>query len=317
MVDSLAKAIRRISDMEGCIAYGIEEGTDLKGGFPEEVFAGFKRASAKANEALDTADMFLPFCTKELRLKGTFKNVAEIYKEIIFVLHQIIDRMDNLLQLRIAYGSGPLEEFNSTIFLYRRNVAAAIMLVLYATHEALTTKFPLPQFMPSARLAYLRLINRIRKVLRERSELDDEDPGDASQKLALRRKYLSWNASSAAQAEVIEYLEELTSLTKLLMGANEFRSGLFSRSTLHDFAMHAEGPENGDGKEVPEKREPESEAAPASPATPVGESLDNTGLRKRVVSTAMSTESEVPITLRRIQSRKQEAGLKKQRSNLS
>jgi len=33
-------------------------------------------------------------------------------KQIIFVLHQIVDRMDNMLQLRTAYGSGPLEEFN-------------------------------------------------------------------------------------------------------------------------------------------------------------------------------------------------------------
>jgi len=31
---------------------------------------------------------------------------------MLFVLHQIVDRMDNMLQLRTAYGSGPLEEFN-------------------------------------------------------------------------------------------------------------------------------------------------------------------------------------------------------------
>ena len=32
--------------------------------------------------------------------------------QIIFVLRQITDRMDNMLQLRTAYGSGPLEELN-------------------------------------------------------------------------------------------------------------------------------------------------------------------------------------------------------------
>jgi len=31
---------------------------------------------------------------------------------MVFVLYQIVDRMDNMLQLRTAYGSGPLEEFN-------------------------------------------------------------------------------------------------------------------------------------------------------------------------------------------------------------
>lgn len=34
---------------------------------------------------------------------------------MLFVLHQIVDRMDNMLQLRTAYGSGPLEEFNVSI----------------------------------------------------------------------------------------------------------------------------------------------------------------------------------------------------------
>lgn len=37
---------------------------------------------------------------------------ADAHGQIIFVLHQIVDRMDNLLQLRTAYGSGPLEELN-------------------------------------------------------------------------------------------------------------------------------------------------------------------------------------------------------------
>ena len=35
-----------------------------------------------------------------------------MFNQILFVLHQIVDKMDNMLQLRTAYGSGPLEELN-------------------------------------------------------------------------------------------------------------------------------------------------------------------------------------------------------------
>lgn len=41
-----------------------------------------------------------------------------------------------------------------------------------------------------------------------------------------QRKFLSWNASTAGQMEIIEYLEELTDLVKLLVGVNAFRSGM-------------------------------------------------------------------------------------------
>lgn len=73
----------------------------------------------------------MPFCSTEPRIKGSFEGLGLIYNEvcqhlflrgscllwsiqILFVLHQIVDRMDNMLQLRTAYGSGPLEELNVT-----------------------------------------------------------------------------------------------------------------------------------------------------------------------------------------------------------
>ncbi len=69
----------------------------------------------------------VPVCSKEPRIKGSFKGLALIYGEvrsitrkaapltfyqIIFVLYQIVSRMDNMLHLRTAYGSGPLEQHN-------------------------------------------------------------------------------------------------------------------------------------------------------------------------------------------------------------
>ena len=43
-----------------------------------------------------------------------------------------------------------------------------------------------------------------------------------------------WKASFAAQGEVIFYIDELVDVTKLLVGANEFRSGLFKASDMFD-----------------------------------------------------------------------------------
>ena len=206
--------------MEKCIASGIEEGAKLDV-FSSEVYERFESASAKANTALTAAETFLPFCSNEPRIKGSFEGLALIYGEILFVLHQIVDRMENMLQLRTAYGSGPLEDLNADIYPYRRNVAGSITLTLFAVHGALTTKLALPQFLPSARLAHLRMINRVREVVLEKVR-QREDSHELTAKLArqraVRRKYMSWNAASAAQAEIIEFLEELIDLDQAARG---------------------------------------------------------------------------------------------------
>ena len=55
----------------------------------------------------------------------------------------------------------------------------------------------------------------------------------------IREKFLSWNASSAALEEIIEYIEELLSLTKILVGVNEFKYGFLSRPLYEDWATEA------------------------------------------------------------------------------
>ncbi|KFY65709.1 hypothetical protein V496_02370 [Pseudogymnoascus sp. VKM F-4515 (FW-2607)] len=242
LVESLAAAIQKISEMEACLAYGVESGKNTDARSPE-VIERFEIAMGKAEDALGAAATFLPFCNQEPRLKGSFAGLSLVYQEVLYVLHRIIERMDNILQLRNEYGSGVLEELNEEIYAYRRNLAGSITLILFAVHEALTTKLPLPQFLPSARLAHLRVVNRVRELVldNEPSILGKDDNIERSkmEKLMVRRmlrqKFLSWNAASAGQIEVIEYLEELVDLTKLLVGANEFRSGLLTRPSYNDY----------------------------------------------------------------------------------
>ncbi|KAE9363848.1 hypothetical protein N431DRAFT_432020 [Stipitochalara longipes BDJ] len=239
LVESLAASIQQISEMEACLAHGIETQTNVDA-HTAEVGARFERAKGKAQGALTAAETFLPFCANEPRLKGSFKGLALVYAEILYVLHAVVDRMDNMLHLRQEYGSSVLEELNEKVYPYRRNVAGSITLILFAVHEALTTKLPLPQFLPSARLAHLRMVNRVREVVlagdihkladTERSEIEM-----SMVKRVVQQKFLSWNAASAGQIEVIEYLEELIDLVKLLVGANEFRSGMLTRPTYREY----------------------------------------------------------------------------------
>ena len=122
---------------------------------------------------------------------------------------------------------------------------------------------------------------------------------------------MSWNAASAAQAEIIEFLEELIDLTKLLVGANEFRSGLLTRPTYHDYAGKGEKIESGNEDEA---------AAVAEARDEVREPLGSTGLTRRRRGTGMSRESDgedVPASLRRIQSRKIEARVRRMRTGES
>ena len=252
LVESLAASIRQVSEMEACLAYGIESEMNVDVHSPE-ISERFDNAKSKAQAALTAAETFLPFCAQEPRLKGSFAGLALVYTEILYVLHQIVDKMDNMLQLQKEYGSGVLEELNAQVYPYRRNLAGSITLILFAVHEALTTKLPLPQFLPSARLAHLRMVNRVREVVLSKTrrpsissnfDVSSHHESTRSQlelqlvKRIVRQKFLSWNAASAGQIEVIEFLEELIELVKLLVGANEFRSGMLTRPTYREYIGH-------------------------------------------------------------------------------
>lgn len=89
------------------------------------------------------------------------------------------------------------------------------MSLMRAVEQALQTKRPLPQFLPSARIAHLRLINAVRAFLIEDidNEGDQEDyfshgvsDSPVKQKM-LRRQFMGWSAISSALEEIIEYVE--------------------------------------------------------------------------------------------------------------
>ncbi|KAI6785147.1 putative membrane protein-like protein [Emericellopsis cladophorae] len=247
----------------------------------------FSHARNKAQASLDAADAFLPFCLNEPRLKGSFKPFEPIYQEIIYVLHQIIDRLDTVVDIRKAYGSSMLEDLHAQVYAYRRNAAAANNLMLFSVHEAMTTWLPLPQFLPSPRIAQLRLVSRVREVVEEKIATGatpsgaDKD-GQSSENAAsfvTQRKFLAWNANAAGLMEIVEYLEELVELTKILVGVNAFRSGLFERSQYSDYV-----------EQVRTKRQPGRTTTAIDEAVTSSAASDTTDTLARVASVAASVQ---------------------------
>lgn len=293
--------------MEACIAYGVDDARNITS--PQRTFQKFARASKKAEASLTSAETFLGFTKQEPRLKGSFKQQEVVYKEIVFVLRQIVERMENTIRMREAYGSAILEQYHSQVYEYRRNVSACIALMLFACHEALTTKLPLPQFLPSARLAHRRMVVRVRQVLLEENEPRGREKSRersvSARRRALQLNFLSWNASTAALGERIEYIEELVDLLKMLVGANEFRSGLLHRPTYMEYAEEMRQQRTSSGRKGQEDRKTVSTAS--------GSSFIGRLARIGSKQDGESDSADIPNPLQRIHSRRVVAQLGKHR----
>lgn len=211
----------------------------------------FDKYHKKARAALLTAESLISVAKQEPRLKGSFDMHAEIYGEIIFVLNQILDRSNNIKFLRQQYGSAVLDELRPHTYIYRREVTGSIVSLLRTVEQALFSKDPIPQYLPSPRISHIRVINAVRQQLfikaeegvpnnqEENQDLDKEyvtsDRFDQSYKESrtenhmLRNEYMGWSASSGCSEEIIEYIEELVDLAKFLVGVQQFQFGFLAR----------------------------------------------------------------------------------------
>ncbi|ODQ67509.1 hypothetical protein NADFUDRAFT_21746, partial [Nadsonia fulvescens var. elongata DSM 6958] len=250
----VGKAITNLGLMESVIALGIEGQVLAYSMASDKKFSNYAKA---ARASLSVAEAYKATLKREPRIKGQSGDIEKIYTEMIFVIRQIIDRMENVMFLRRKYGSFTLEELNPYVYQYRRQISSSIILIMRTAEEALKNKRPIPQFLPSARIAHRRYVNRVREVLMsdllnkvcdEESDDDQQFSGsvrDGSEyeikqrQKVLRRKFMSWSASSCAIEEVVEYIESLTELIKLLVGVNHFKYGFLSRPLYEDWAAHA------------------------------------------------------------------------------
>lgn len=210
----------------------------------------FSNYMKKARNALTMSEAYLNVTRQEPRLKGSFKDIQFIYREMCFALNQILDRYDTIKFMRQQYGSAVLRDLHPYVYSYRRDVYAGMLCSLRAVEEAVHTKRPLPQFLPSARIAHMRLINEVRHTLiGVNTKFDDLSDSDEVSSVSsgnptantkphkmLLKRYMGWSATSGAMEEIIEYQEELVGLSKLLVGYNSFKFGFLSRPIYETWA---------------------------------------------------------------------------------
>lgn len=81
------------------------------------------------------------------RIKDPSEGLALIYAEILSVLHRIVERMENMSQLRTTYGSGPLEELDPEI--YTPSIVETSPILFYSSDILRDPMRPQPQASPS------------------------------------------------------------------------------------------------------------------------------------------------------------------------
>ncbi|KAF3150794.1 hypothetical protein TWF569_004337 [Orbilia oligospora] len=333
LVETIGLAVLKINEMESAIAFGVDQTTNIGDLANENAVKAFYKARKKADVSLAAASAYLTVSTQEPRIKGSFSSDKMIYKEIIYVLHQIIDRMENVLQLRLQLGSAVLENYYVYVYKYRRNVAS-ISSPWYPHGLELTVTQTGCSNNNNLICSQLRMVNRVRQILMEsvstnnnnNENITEAQEAEDTAKRILRVEFMSYNASSAALEQVIEWLEELVDLTKLLRGAAEFRVGLLSRPTYREWVRQISIGGGGiDGAPPPsslpplslssagEKPEPTKEEEPEQQQQQHGEGNHHrltriiSSTRKQDVDTEAGEAGDgIPEPLKRVQSRHRE-----------
>lgn len=150
------------------------EGQTLKETFEKHRYEQYLKVSQGARAALGRANQYHALTKWEVRIKGDFSKVKHLFDQVLFVLRQILDRMDNIALLRSTTGSAIIEEFNNIIYPYRRQYIGSLSCTMRCLQEAFTNKRPLPQYLPSTRINHRRLVNAVRQIIENRykDELD-------------------------------------------------------------------------------------------------------------------------------------------------
>ncbi|CCH58347.1 hypothetical protein TBLA_0A05540 [Henningerozyma blattae CBS 6284] len=156
-----------VAEMELIHATALE-GQNLSESLTDIGLDNYLKVSQSAKAALGRASTYKKLARQEPRIKGEYTSIENVFTQIIFILGQIIDRMDNIALLRANIGSAIIEELNDLVHPYRREVVASISCILRCLQEAFINKTPLPQYLPSARIKHRRLVNSVRQILSHR-----------------------------------------------------------------------------------------------------------------------------------------------------
>ncbi|KAG0329940.1 hypothetical protein BG000_011887 [Podila horticola] len=149
----------------------------------------------------------------EPRLKEEFP--MKLYKQIIQCCQNILDRMISMRMAAQLLSPEVRELVTGPMNYYRRDMVGALLLYFSVLSSSLASKSPLPPYLPSARMARLRVIYNVREAIAAHQAVTGED----------HYTYIYYYAFSSALEEVIEELELLAILIKPIVGVTLVSSG--------------------------------------------------------------------------------------------
>ncbi|KAF9923506.1 hypothetical protein FBU30_006443 [Linnemannia zychae] len=166
----------------------------------------FQKVEHQLQTKLIKIYQLLELSEKEPRLKGTFPK--ELYKQIVQCCQNILDRMVSMRMTAQLLSIEVRDLVTGPMNYYRRDMVGALLLYFSVLSSSLASKTPLPPYLPSARLARLRVIYLVRQAISAHQEITGKD----------QYTYIYYYAYSSALEEVIEELELLAILIKPLVG---------------------------------------------------------------------------------------------------
>ncbi|KAG0371988.1 hypothetical protein BGX24_000898 [Mortierella sp. AD032] len=173
----------------------------------------FQHVEQQLQTKLIKINQLLELSGSEPRLKEQFP--MKLYNQIIQCCQNILDRMVSMRMAAQLISPEVRELVTGPMNYYRRDMVGALLLYFSVLSSSLASKSPLPPYLPSARVARLRVIYNVREAIAAHQAVTKED----------HYTYIYYYAFSSALEEVIEELELLAILIKPIVGVTLVSSG--------------------------------------------------------------------------------------------
>ncbi|KAF9296784.1 hypothetical protein BGZ88_011854 [Linnemannia elongata] len=180
---------------------------------PDPDRQAFQHVEQLLQTKLIKINQLLELSASEPRLKEQFP--IKLYNQIIQCCQNILDRMVSMRMAAQLISPEVRELVTGPMNYYRRDMVGALLLYFSVLSSSLASKSPLPPYLPSARVARLRVIYNVREAIAAHQAVTKED----------HYTYIYYYAFSSALEEVIEELELLAILIKPIVGVTLVSSG--------------------------------------------------------------------------------------------
>ncbi|KAG0344500.1 hypothetical protein BG004_004437 [Podila humilis] len=179
----------------------------------EEDRQAFQHVENQLQTKLIKISRLLDLSAMEPRLKEKFP--IKLYAQIVQCCQNILDRMVSMRMAAQMLSPVVRDLVTGPMNYFRRDMMGALLLYFSVLSSSLASKTPLPPYLPSARMARLKVIYNVRIAIEEHQRRTSQN----------QYTYIYYYAFSSALEEVIEELELLAILIKPIVGVTLVSSG--------------------------------------------------------------------------------------------